>query len=159
MTASEVALSARSELEAVYREHGSRLWRSLLLYSGDPEVASDAMAEAFTQALARGDAIRSPLAWVWKAAFRLAAGELKRSKGRRLMEPHGSSTPDEALSDVLGAMAALSPKQRGSLILHHYAGYPIKDVARILGSTPAAVGVHLHRGRTRLRRILEDDHA
>jgi DNA-directed RNA polymerase specialized sigma24 family protein len=33
--------------EVTYREHGARLWRSVLLYSGDPEVASDAVAEAF----------------------------------------------------------------------------------------------------------------
>src|SRR2546430_12508817 len=39
--------------------------------------ASDAMAEAFAQALARGNELRSPQRWVWRAAFRIAAGELK----------------------------------------------------------------------------------
>ena len=47
-----------SELERLYRRDGARLWRSLLGFTGDPELAKDAMAEAFAQALGRGDAIR-----------------------------------------------------------------------------------------------------
>ena len=35
----------RTELELIYGEHGSRLWRSLPGFTGDPEVASDALAE------------------------------------------------------------------------------------------------------------------
>src|SRR5438445_186121 len=54
------------------------LWRSLVAYSGDREIASDAMAEAFAQAIARGDAIRDPTAWVWKVSFLLVRAELKR---------------------------------------------------------------------------------
>jgi hypothetical protein len=56
-------------LEGVYREHATRLWRALIAYTGDPEVASDAVAEAFAQALRRGDALRAPERWVWTAAF------------------------------------------------------------------------------------------
>ena len=63
-------------LEVLYRAVGPTLWRSLLAYSGDPEIASDAVAEAFSQAIFRGDEVRSPEPWIWKAAFRIAAGEL-----------------------------------------------------------------------------------
>ena len=55
--------------EATYRENGARLWRSVLLYSGDREVASDAVAEAFAQAIHRGEQVRDPLAGVTRAAF------------------------------------------------------------------------------------------
>jgi DNA-directed RNA polymerase specialized sigma24 family protein len=37
-----------------------------------------ALAEAFAQALRRGDRLTDPLAWIWRIAFRVAAGELKR---------------------------------------------------------------------------------
>ena len=53
-----------ARLERVYRDHGDRLWRAVLAFAGDPEVASDAVAEAFAQALRRGDAIREPDRWV-----------------------------------------------------------------------------------------------
>ena len=63
-----VTVSVRSDLEAVYREHGDRLWWAVLAFSGDRDVASDATSEAFAQALRRGDALREPLAWIWRAA-------------------------------------------------------------------------------------------
>ena len=79
---------ATTDLEAVYREDGARLWRALYAYSNDAELASDAAAEAFAQALGRGSAIRDVRSWVWRAAFRLAAGDLKnRSKYARYRYP------------------------------------------------------------------------
>ncbi len=51
---------AGRRLEQVYREHGARLWRAVLLASGSREVADDAVAEAFAQALRRGGALRDP---------------------------------------------------------------------------------------------------
>ena len=47
-------------LKRVYEEEGARLWRAVYLYAADREVASDAVAEAFAQALRRGDDLRSP---------------------------------------------------------------------------------------------------
>jgi hypothetical protein len=34
-----------SEIERVYREAGDRLWWAILAYTGDRELASDAVAE------------------------------------------------------------------------------------------------------------------
>ncbi|MEL6985550.1 MAG: RNA polymerase subunit sigma-24, partial [Actinomycetota bacterium] len=52
-------------------EHG-RLWRSLVAYCGDADVAAEAEAEAFTQALARGDELIDPRAWLWRYGRRFA---------------------------------------------------------------------------------------
>jgi hypothetical protein len=70
----DVRATDRSDdaIEAVYRAHGDRIWRAVLAYAQDPEVASDAVAEAFAQPIVRGDALRSPVAWVWRSAFRIA---------------------------------------------------------------------------------------
>jgi RNA polymerase sigma-70 factor, ECF subfamily len=144
-----------TRLEAVYRRDGSRIWRAVLMYVGDREVASDAVAEAFAQALSRGDAIRDPSRWVWRAAFRIAAGDLKERR-RRLESVEERYEPSELPLLLREALARLSPKQRAAVVLHHYAGYPVRDVARIIGSTKSPVGVHLHRARERLRRLLED---
>jgi DNA-directed RNA polymerase specialized sigma24 family protein len=51
------------------------------------------------------------------------------------------------------ALGALSERQRASVVLHDGAGYPAREVARIVGSTEAAVRVHLMRGRRRLREL------
>jgi RNA polymerase sigma-70 factor (ECF subfamily) len=151
-------------LEQLYREEGARLWRAILAYSGDREVANDAVAEAFAQALRRGAAIRKPRPWVWRAAFRIAAGEMA---GRaRFVEVHYAADAHAALDSdpdpsgaLMSALRTLPPMQRGSLVLHYFAGYRAREVAQILGSTSAAVRVHLSRGRRRLRELLEDDRA
>ena len=57
---------SEGELERVYRADGERLWRSLGLSFGDPELDAHAMTEAFAQALRRGTAIRDPKSWVWR---------------------------------------------------------------------------------------------
>lgn len=130
----------------------------MLAFIGDPEVASDAVAEAFAQVLRRGDAIHDPTRWVWRSAFRIAAG---MAKERRRIGPEqdvGFSYEMELPArELVDALRQLSPRQRASVVLHHAAGYPVREVAAILGSTPAAVKVHLKRGRDRLRRLLEED--
>ena len=131
----------------------------MFLYAGDREVASDAVAEAFAQALRRGDNLQSPERWVWRSAFRIAAGELSRRKREAtdLMD-EGYEIPTET-AELLLALPRLTPKQRVAIVLHYYVGYSLKEVAKITHSTPSAVGVHLHRGRKRLRELLGDEDA
>ena len=147
--------ASQSALEQVYREHGDRLWRSVLAYCGDRSVADDAVAEAFAQAIRRGDGIRAPERWVWKAAFRIAAGNLKE---RRRTEPIGAEplrSDPEPPWDLIEALRALPDQQRACVVLHHSAGYPTAEIARVLGSTPPSVRMNLTRGRRRLRTALE----
>jgi len=150
-------VSGTDRIERLYRERGDRIWRGLLAFSGDPEVASDAVAEAFAQVLRRGDEVRDPERWVWRAAFRIAAGELNERRRSGLAVRPGSYEMEEPARDLVLALGALSQRQRVSVVLHDGAGYPSKDVARIIGSTEAAVRVHLMRGRRRLRELLRDD--
>ena len=155
---------ARSEegagaIERSYRANASRLWRSLLLFSGSVDVADEALAEAFAQAVARGDAIRDVDAWIWKAAFKIAGGELRR-RGRIATDilPELPVEMPQQTMDLVNALRSLPQRQREALILHHYAGYSTKEVARILRSTAAGVGMLLDRGRRKLRPLLEERH-
>ena len=149
--------SRSEEVERLYREGGDRMWRAILAFSGDPEVASDAVAEAFAQVLRRGDAVEDPERWVWRAAFRIASGELKERRKRPVLETIGSYEMEEPARDLVVALGVLSEKQRSAVVLHDAAGYPAREVARIVGSTEAAVRVHLMRGRRRLRELLRVD--
>lgn len=153
----DVTVSVRPDLEAVYREHGDRLWWAVLAFAGDRDVASDATAEAFAQALRRGHELRDPLAWIWRAAFRIAAGEMKQ-RGR-IVSPIAEPSYDlpEPAADVADALRRLPPQQRAAVVLHYYADRPIREIAEILGTTASTVAVHLHRGRKRLRVLLGDD--
>jgi RNA polymerase sigma-70 factor, ECF subfamily len=148
--------TVEDRLERVYREQGARLWRAVVLSSGSREVADDAVAEAFAQALQRGRAVRDPAAWVWRTAFRIAAGELKeRARVAAFSEEPVEGLP-EPFVDLWRALATLPPKQRASVVLADYAGWSHREIARALDSSVSAVGVHVHRGRRRLREVLED---
>ena len=72
-------------LTRVWREQAPRLWRALVAFTDEPAVASDALGEAFAQAVARGSELHAPERWVWTAAFRIAAGELNE-RGRHTPE-------------------------------------------------------------------------
>jgi len=142
--------------EAAYRTEGPRLWRALVVFTADRELASDALAEAFAQALAGGDRVRDPVAWTWRVAFRIAAGALKeRGSIDDLAVPDRSYDVPEPLWDVFDALAALSPNQRLAVVLHDYADRSTDEVAAVLGASRATVHVHLSQGRRRLRRLLE----
>lgn len=154
-----MGIDAERDLERLYREQGGRLWRSIVLSTGSRDVADDAVAEAFAQALARGDAIRDPAAWIWRAAFRIAAGELKERSMAGLTAIEPSEDAPESVVDLMRALAELTPHQRTAVVLADYGGYPHREIARILGSSVSAVGVHVHRARRRLRRLLEADDA
>jgi RNA polymerase sigma-70 factor (ECF subfamily) len=152
-----IEASQRSTIETTYRQQGDRLWRALRLSTGSSDIASDALAEAFAQLIARGSAVRDPVSWVWRSAFRIAAGELKREGGRAGSSTETGYEVSEETAELLAALPRLSPKQRASIVLHYQCGYSLKEVAEIIGSTPSAVGVHLHRGRKRLRELLGDE--
>lgn len=153
-------LDNSARVDAVYREHGDKLWRSVRAYAGDPDIASDAVAEAFAQLLRRGDEVLDPAAWVWRTAFRIAAGDLKVRRDRPLVEltdvAAPSGAPEGTVLDVLRAVGQLSPLQRAAVLLHDYAGFPSRDAAEVAGSSEAAMRVHLMRGRRRLRYLLEE---
>jgi len=150
-------VSGTDRIERLYRERGDRIWRGLLAFSGDPEVASDAVAEAFAQVLRRGDEVRDPERWIWRAAFRIAAGELKNRGRNQVTVTEGSYEMEEPARDLVVALAELSERQRAAVVLHDAVGYPAREVARIVGSTEAAVRVHLMRGRRRLRGLLQEN--
>jgi DNA-directed RNA polymerase specialized sigma24 family protein len=104
-----------TDIERLYREQGARMWRAVLAYSGDPEVTSDAVAETFAQALRRGDAVRDPERWVWRTAFRIAAGMLKeRSVIGPEQDIERSYELETPAMELIEALRRLSPRQRAA---------------------------------------------
>jgi RNA polymerase sigma-70 factor (ECF subfamily) len=158
MGVQDARVTEASSLEDLYRSEGPVMWRSLLAATGDPALADDALSEAFAQALARGDEVREPSRWIWRAAFRIAAGELKRrGRGVELAGAEESYPFPEPLLHVFDALAKLSPNQRLAVVLHDYADRPVAEIASALGVTSTTVYVHLSQGRRRLRSLLEDE--
>jgi RNA polymerase sigma factor (sigma-70 family) len=151
-----VTVTVQEAADRAFREGGPKLWRSLLAFTGDPDLASDAMAEAYAQLLARGAAVEEHERWVWRAAFRIAAGELKdrRRRTANVAAVESYEMPEPAL-DLIRALGDLSPNQRAVAVLRLYVDLPTREVARILGIGQGTVRVHLSQARRRLRVLLE----
>jgi RNA polymerase sigma-70 factor, ECF subfamily len=152
------AANGVQQLEALYFTDGDRLWRALLAFAGDPDVASDSVAEAFAQALRRGDALHNQQAWVWRAGFRIAAGELKKRRSTTSRIPDLGYLDHEVDTDLIDALAQLPAKQRAAVVLFYYADASIREIARRTGTSQLAVRANLSRGRMRLKQILGGPH-
>ena len=152
------AAGAVDAIEAIYRQEADRLWRALFAFAGDSEVASDAVAESFAQAIRRGTAIRDPRAWVWKSGFRIAAGELKRRSNSTYLVPDRSYLDPEVDTELLQALSRLSDGQRAAVVLHYYADASVREISRRTGMSLLSVRANLSRGRKRLKQLLGESH-
>jgi RNA polymerase sigma-70 factor (ECF subfamily) len=148
------------DYDAIWRESGATLWRAIYAYAGGRrDVADDAVAEAFARVMARGADVRDPLAYLYRVAFRVASAELARG-GKEVAEVPEIAITDptqNGLPDLLRALKELTPAQRAAVYLHYRADMPVRQVAQLMGSSTAAVKVHLMRGRRRLASLLGEE--
>ena len=134
------------------------IWRAVYAYSGGRrDVADDAVAEAFARAIARPETVREPVPYLFRVAFRIAAADLKEaSRQTELLESDRTAEDPEPAADLMAALRRLSPSQRASVYLHYRADLPVREVAQVMGTSSAAVRVHLMRGRRRLAELLRE---
>jgi RNA polymerase sigma-70 factor (ECF subfamily) len=144
------------DLGRLFEVEAPTLWRSVYAYSGRPDIAEDAVAEAFAQAIEHRDRIRDPLAWIYRTAFRLATHELRRERRQPPPASDVARSEDGSLKELMGALRQLSPNQRAAVYLHYEADLPVREISRLMGASPATVKVHLFRGRKRLELLLGD---
>lgn len=145
-----------ANVEATYRREHQRLWRALVAFAGDPDVASDAESEAFTQLIARGDAVHDQRAWVWRSAFRIASGLLATRGATTTM---GSADLDlidtPPIVELLSMLDVLTDQQRACVTLRYVGRFTGPEIADLLGTTPGTVRVQLHHAHDRLRQTME----
>ncbi len=119
---------------------------------GRGDVAADATAEAFARAIAQGDRLRDPIAWIYRVAFRVAIDELRREGPRADERDHVVPPPE--LTGLVAALQQLSPNQRAAVTLRYVLDLDIEEVGDRMGIAASTVRVHLFRARRRLRRLL-----
>lgn len=147
--------------EALFRATYAPLVRSLSV-GESPEVAADAVQEAFFEAAKRWRRIRSyerPEAWVRRAAVHRL---LNHKRGRRRHDAALDRVPippDAELHaadlDLRAAVEALPRTQRLAVALHYLADVPVREVADLLEVSEGTVKSNLFDARRALRRTLE----
>jgi len=145
-----------------------RIYNFLVRMTGQPQDAEDLAQETFVkawQSLDRFDARFSFSTWLFTIAKRTACNHL-RSR-RPVADPaeapelsDDAEDPCTVLSQVeerreLWRLARrLKPNQYQVLWLHYGEGFPVAEVAKIMGVLPIHAKVLLHRGRNQLAKLL-----
>ena len=172
----------REALSRALVDHGDRLYALALRVTRDPDLAADAVQEAFATALERAADFRGEASlgtWLHRIVYNKAIDLLRRrgkeaalpdeesivlgpDDDRLFGSPSWSRPPDEILlgaetvAALERAVQELTPMQRMVFEMREVEGRTTDEVAEILDIPPGTVRVHLHRARLRLRARLSD---
>ena len=172
----------------LFARHRDRLWAVALRTMGNPHDAADGLQDGLVAAYRRADSFRGDAAvttWLHRVVVNACLDRLRAAKVRRaealpddLDEQSGrgavtaatttsgdlSTDPEQAAiaedrrRAVLAALATLPDEQRAALVLVDMEGYPVAEVAEMLGCAEGTVKSRCSRGRTKLASLLADLH-
>jgi RNA polymerase sigma-70 factor (ECF subfamily) len=136
-----------------------------------PEDAADVVAETFTIAWRRLDAVPEgdgAVPWLLVTARHVLANLGRRTeRGHGLIDRLGHEfraavsasvgPQDEGALIAKRALGRLSDRDREVILLVAWEGFSDKELSALLGCTPAAARIRLHRARSRLVDALTDE--
>ncbi|HEV2370838.1 MAG TPA: RNA polymerase sigma factor [Streptosporangiaceae bacterium] len=138
---------------------------------GTSDDVPDVVAEVFTIAWRRlADIPPAPgdRPWLYGTARRViarrrrSASRLRNLVGRLAAERYPAEVTrghDPAQQRVLAALGELKPAHREALLLVHWEELSYAEAAQALGCSANAVGIRVHKAKTRLRTLLGPDSA
>ena len=153
----------RAEAERLVNAYSDLILRLSYTYLKSTEDAKDICQTVFLKLLEKPREFDSPeheRAWIIRAAINQCKDQLK-SRWRRttvdLEAARAVPAPEAEEGSLLAAVELLPPKYRAVIYLYYYEGYSAREIAGLLGETPAAVATQLSRGREKLRTHLEQE--
>jgi RNA polymerase sigma factor (sigma-70 family) len=150
-----VALVDRARWEALYRRSFPDVYRAVLATVFDPEIALDAVQDAFEVGLRRPPADDTNLVgWLYRVAVRRAL----RLRLRRPPAVLGTEYPDEldrAMSriETRTLLGLLTSRQRSMVVAHYFLGLQQEEIAKIFGVRRGTVGATIAHALARMREI------
>jgi RNA polymerase sigma-70 factor (ECF subfamily) len=159
----------RERFERCFDEHYVKIFAFAVRRIPGRESAEDVVADTFAIAWRRRDRIPSPaLPWLYAIASNVIANQ-SRSSGRRhsldlrlaqeasVSAPRGDPADSLAGRDELAAaFGGLEEADRELLRLVAWEGLSTADAAEVIGCSPGAARVRLHRARRKLAKELKN---
>jgi len=165
--------------EFLYRLHGRRVYALCLRMVGNPADAEDLMQEAFLQLFRKIGTFRGESAfstWLHRMTvnvvlMRLRKKSLPTDSLEEAMEPDAENSapkrdvgaPDLRLTGAVDrvnlerCIEKLPPGYRSVFVLHDVQGYEHNEIADIMGCSVGNSKSQLHKARTRLRDLLQEE--
>lgn len=165
----------RDAFAELFHRHRDRLWAVAMRTLGDREEAADALQDALFSAHRAAARFRGDSAvttWLHRIVVNACLDRIRRRQahptvplpdgnrsaeaGRSTggVEPAAPAQDHDTALVVRLALAELPIEQRAALILVDVQGYPVAEVARILGVAEGTVKSRCARGRARLAGLL-----
>jgi RNA polymerase sigma-70 factor (ECF subfamily) len=129
----------------------------------DDDTAHEIAAEAFTRLLGRWSRLDNPQSYLYMIATNLVRDHWRKAGRERkalqavqagvLSDPSYQPAQDVHVRELL---QALPDRLRSPFLLHYYAGFPVRDVAALLGRPEGTIKADLFHARARLRAALGD---
>lgn len=144
-----------TEAERLVEAYSDMILRLSYTYLKSTQDAEDICQTVFLKLLASGKSFDSPeheKAWIVRTAINACKDELRafRRKAVALDSLSETAAPPVPTSDTLDAVMDLPQKYREAVYLFYYEGYSIREIAKLLHRSEAAVSAHLSRGRKQL---------
>ena len=165
--------------EFLYQLHSRRVYALCLRMVGNPADAEDLMQEAFLQLFRKISTFRGESAfstWLHRMTvnvvlMRLRKKSLPTDSLEETMEPDAENSgpkrdvgaPDLRLSGAVDrvnlerSIEKLPPGYRTVFVLHDVQGYEHNEIAGIMGCSVGNSKSQLHKARTRLRELLQEE--
>jgi RNA polymerase sigma-70 factor (ECF subfamily) len=165
--------------EFLYQLHGRRVYALCLRMVGNPADAEDLMQEAFLQLFRKIGTFRGESAfstWLHRMTvnvvlMRLRKKSLPTDSLEETLEPDAENSgpkrdvgaPDLRLSGAVDrvnlerSIEKLPPGYRTVFVLHDVQGYEHNEIASIMGCSVGNSKSQLHKARTRLRELLQEE--
>ena len=164
----------RVEFERFVEGCAGELLRTGYLIVWDLEEAEDLVQETLLRVARRWPRVRrmdKPVAYARRILLNLAINDTKRrSRRRRELEPPDRAPLDvqadeaaanvfeafDARAELLGALAALPPRQRAVLVLRYFEDLSEAETAQTLNCSVGTVKSTASRGLSRLREAFDE---
>ena len=155
------------ELEQLFREHYSMLYRTAYSILDNPIDAEDVPQTIFVQLLRKGttrDLLKNPKAYLYRAAVN-ASLNIIRSRKRQALDSRDelpevptatadSHSVEDTHRRLAEAIAELPPDAAHILILRYVHNYSDAEIARLLGKSRGVIAMKLFRTRLRIKKFM-----
>ena len=154
----------RSKFEIIYNRYKDLMFSAAFAILGNGHEAEDAVHHAFLKIIENISKISDPKStktrsYVVTIVENTAINVYRRKKRHPILpleEQVGLAVEYDGSNELARCMAQLPAHYRQVLLLKYHQGYTIKEIAKMLGMTPASVSSTLNRAKAKLENLCKD---